>query len=146
LLTIADGAGFADSLSSRWLQDVIPFAKRRRTTNWTGPAGFILRPGRFGRRRSSRADYPRRRPPGHEKRILMNQTEHFKLTYRMKRRFQWLSAMGLAALTLTTSLTMAQTPDAGLPGKGIKVRALQSPAVGETSRTMLVDAALEKLG
>jgi glycine betaine/proline transport system substrate-binding protein len=76
----------------------------------------------------------------------MNQTEHFKLTYRTKRRFQWLSAMALAALTLTTSLAMAQTPDAGLPGKGIKVQALQSSVAEETFQTMLVDAALEKLG
>jgi len=76
----------------------------------------------------------------------MNQTENFKSTSRTKRRFQWLSAMALAVLTLSTSLAMAQTPDAGLPGKGIKVQALQSSVAEETFQTMLVDAALEKLG
>ena len=76
----------------------------------------------------------------------MNQTENYNLTHRTKRRFQWLSAMALAALTLSTSLAMAQTPAAGLPGKGIKVQALQSAVAEETFQTMLVDAALEKLG
>jgi glycine betaine/proline transport system substrate-binding protein len=76
----------------------------------------------------------------------MNQLEHYEVTRKQQRRFQWLSALALAALTLTTGLAMAQTPDAGLPGKGIKVQALQSPIAEETFQTMLVDRALEKLG
>ncbi|QBE65865.1 glycine betaine/L-proline ABC transporter substrate-binding protein ProX [Pseudoduganella lutea] len=76
----------------------------------------------------------------------MQQLEHFKDTYKTQRRFQWFSALALAALTLTTGLAMAQTPDAGLPGKGIKVQALQSPIAEETFQTMLVDRALERLG
>ena len=76
----------------------------------------------------------------------MQQLEHFKDTYKTQRRFQWFSALALAALTLTTGLAMAKTPDAGLPGKGIKVQALQSPIAEETFQTMLVDLALEKLG
>ena len=76
----------------------------------------------------------------------MNQTQHYKHTHRTKRRFQWLSALALAVLTLSTGLAMAQTPAAGLPGKGTKVQALQSSVAEETFQTMLVDAALEKLG
>ncbi|HEX8601968.1 MAG TPA: glycine betaine/L-proline ABC transporter substrate-binding protein ProX, partial [Pseudoduganella sp.] len=76
----------------------------------------------------------------------MHHIEHFKVTYKKQRKFQWLSALALAALTLTTSLAMAQAPAAGLPGKGIKVQALQSSIAEETFQTMLVDAALEKLG
>jgi glycine betaine/proline transport system substrate-binding protein len=76
----------------------------------------------------------------------MQHVKHFEVTRRQQRRFQWLSALALAALTLTTSLALAQTPDAGLPGKGIKVQALQSPIAEETFQTMLVDRALEKLG
>jgi len=76
----------------------------------------------------------------------MHQLEHFKATHAARRRFRWLSAVVLAALALTTTLTMAQTPDAGLPGKGIQVQALQSPIAEETFQTMLVDRALEQLG
>lgn len=76
----------------------------------------------------------------------MQSTEHFKATHRAQCRFQWRSALALAALVLTTSLAMAQTPEAGLPGKGIKVQALQSPIGEETFQTMLVDRALERLG
>jgi len=76
----------------------------------------------------------------------MHQLEHFKATYAMRRRFRWLSALAIAALALSTSLAMAQTPAAGLPGKGIKVQALQSPIAEETFQTMLVDRALERLG
>lgn len=76
----------------------------------------------------------------------MHQLEHFKSIYETRRRFRWLSALAIAALTLTTGLAMAQTPAAGLPGKGIKVQALQSPIAEETFQTMLVDRALEKLG
>jgi glycine betaine/proline transport system substrate-binding protein len=76
----------------------------------------------------------------------MSQVERFKITYNAQRRFKWLSALALAALALTTSLAMAQTPDAGLPGKGIRVQALQSALAEETFQTMLVNRALEKLG
>jgi len=76
----------------------------------------------------------------------MHQLEHFKATHAARRRFRWLSAVVLVALALTTTLTMAQTPDAGLPGKGIQVQALQSPIAEETFQTMLVDRALEQLG
>jgi glycine betaine/proline transport system substrate-binding protein len=80
----------------------------------------------------------------------MHHIEHFKETCKAQRRFRWFSALALAALALTTSLAMAQ-PQSGaqaaeLPGKGIKVQALQSPIAEETFQTMLVDAALEKLG
>jgi glycine betaine/proline transport system substrate-binding protein len=81
----------------------------------------------------------------------MHQLEHFKTTYRTQRRFRWFSALALAALALTTSLAMAQAPEAGqpeagLPGKGVKVQALQSSIAEETFQTMLVDRALERLG
>lgn len=76
----------------------------------------------------------------------MQRIEHFKITDRARRKFQWFSALALAALALTTSLAMAQTPQTGLPGKGIAVQALQSPIGEETFQTMLVDRALEKLG
>ena len=76
----------------------------------------------------------------------MHQLANFKDTARTKRRFQWFSAMALAALTLTTSLAMAQTPAAELPGKGIQVQALQGSVAEETFQTMLVNSALEKLG
>lgn len=84
----------------------------------------------------------------------MHQTEHFKNTYNALRKFRLFSALGLAALALTTGLAMAQTPAAGsdgapdsaLPGKGIKVQALQSAIAEETFQTMLVDRALERLG
>lgn len=78
----------------------------------------------------------------------MHHIEHFNVTYKTQRRFQWLSVLALAALVLTTSLVKAQTPDAdpNLPGKGIKVQALQSPIAEETFQTMLVDRALEALG
>jgi glycine betaine/proline transport system substrate-binding protein len=76
----------------------------------------------------------------------MHRTEHFKATYQAQRRFQWLSALALAALALSTSLAMAQTPDAGLPGKGIRVQALQGAIAEETFQTMLVERALERLG
>lgn len=76
----------------------------------------------------------------------MHQVEQFKATYKAHRAFKWLSALALAALALTTSLAMAQTPDASLPGKGIKVQALQSSIAEETFQTMLVDRALEALG
>ena len=81
----------------------------------------------------------------------MHQTEHFDVTYKTQRKFSWLSALGLAALALSTGLAMAQTkaaasPDTALPGKGVKVQALQSAIAEETFQTMLVDRALEKLG
>lgn len=76
----------------------------------------------------------------------MHQTEHFNATYRTQRKLRWLSALGLAALALSTGLAMAQTPGADLPGKGVKVQALQSAIAEETFQTMLVDRALEKLG
>jgi glycine betaine/proline transport system substrate-binding protein len=76
----------------------------------------------------------------------MHQVEHFKATYKSQRKFQLLSFLGIAALVLSTSLAMAQTPDAPLPGKGIKVQALQSSIAEETFQTMLVDRALEALG
>ena len=76
----------------------------------------------------------------------MHQVEHFKVTRKSQRKFQWLSFLGIAALALSTSLAMAQTPDASLPGKGIKVQALQSSIAEETFQTMLVERALEKLG
>jgi len=76
----------------------------------------------------------------------MHQLDHFNATVAMRRRFRWLSALAIAALALSTSLAMAQTPAAGLPGKGIKVQALQSPIAEETFQTMLVDRALEQLG
>ncbi len=76
----------------------------------------------------------------------MHQLDHFNATYATRRRFRWFSALAIAALALSTSLAMAQTPAAGLPGKGIKVQALQSPIAEETFQTMLVDRALEQLG
>ena len=84
----------------------------------------------------------------------MHQTEHFKVTYNTQRKFRWFSALGLAALALSTGLAMAQTPAGApatapnneLPGKGIKVQALQSSVAEETFQTMLVDRALQKLG
>ena len=77
----------------------------------------------------------------------MHQIEHFKVTQKSQRKFQLFSALAIAALALTTSLAMAQTPAAdALPGKGIKVQALQSSIAEETFQTMLVDKALEKLG
>jgi glycine betaine/proline transport system substrate-binding protein len=76
----------------------------------------------------------------------MHQLENFNATYATRRRFRWLSALAIAALALSTSLAMAQTPAAGLPGKGTKVQALQSPIAEETFQTMLVDRALEQLG
>ena len=76
----------------------------------------------------------------------MHQLDNFNATYATRRRFRWLSALAIAALALSTSLAMAQTPAAGLPGKGIKVQALQSPIAEETFQTMLVDRALEQLG
>ncbi|MBB3221241.1 glycine betaine/L-proline ABC transporter substrate-binding protein ProX [Pseudoduganella umbonata] len=76
----------------------------------------------------------------------MQHLKHFDVTHQTQRRFKWFSALALAALALTTSLAMAQTPDAGLPGKGAKVQALQSPIAEETFQTMLVDRALERLG
>ncbi|QGZ38284.1 glycine betaine/proline transport system substrate-binding protein [Pseudoduganella flava] len=76
----------------------------------------------------------------------MQHIEHFEVTHKTQRKFRWISALALAALALTTSFAMAQTPDAGLPGKGIKVQALQSPIAEETFQTMLVERALEKLG
>jgi glycine betaine/proline transport system substrate-binding protein len=76
----------------------------------------------------------------------MHQLEHFNATVATRRRFRWLAALAIAALALGTSLAMAQTPAAGLPGKGIKVQALQSPIAEETFQTMLVDRALEQLG
>lgn len=76
----------------------------------------------------------------------MQQTKHFKATYQAQRKFRWLSALLLAAMTLTTGLAAAQTPDAELPGKGITVQALQGPLAEETFQTMLVNKALEQLG
>nr|WP_315249771.1 glycine betaine/L-proline ABC transporter substrate-binding protein ProX [uncultured Duganella sp.] len=74
----------------------------------------------------------------------MNRIENFKAAYKTQRKLHWLSALLLTALALTTSVAMAQT--AALPGKGIKVQALQSSLAEETFQTMLVDRALEKLG
>lgn len=76
----------------------------------------------------------------------MNQVEQFKQTRKSQRKFQWFSFLGIAAMVLGTSLAMAQTPAADLPGKGIKVQALQSSIAEETFQTMLVERALEKLG
>ncbi|SDF73669.1 MULTISPECIES: glycine betaine/L-proline ABC transporter substrate-binding protein ProX [unclassified Duganella] len=76
----------------------------------------------------------------------MDRIEQFKATYKSQRKLHWMSALALAVLALTTSVAMAQTPDAALPGKGIKVQALQSSLAEETFQTMLVDRALEKLG
>ena len=80
----------------------------------------------------------------------MHQTEKFNLTHKGRRSFRWISAIMLTALTLTTSLAMAQAPatlqPTTLPGKGIKVQALQAPLAEETFQTMLVNRALEKLG
>jgi len=76
----------------------------------------------------------------------MHRTEQFKATWQAQRRFKWWPALALAALALTTSLAMAQTPDSRLPGKGIKVQALQGGVAEETFQTMLVDRALEQLG
>ncbi|RNF30005.1 glycine/betaine ABC transporter substrate-binding protein [Massilia aurea] len=76
----------------------------------------------------------------------MRQTEHFNTTYKTQRTFRWISALVLAGLALSTGIATAQTPDADLPGKGIKVQALQGPLAEETFQTMLVDRALEQLG
>ncbi|MBV7534988.1 glycine betaine/L-proline ABC transporter substrate-binding protein ProX [Duganella sp. sic0402] len=76
----------------------------------------------------------------------MQRIEQFKKTYKTQRKWHWISALALAALALTTGVAMAQTPDASLPGKGIKVQALQSSLAEETFQTMLVERALEKLG
>ena len=79
----------------------------------------------------------------------MHQIDNFKVTQKSQRKFQLFSALAIAALALTTSLAMAQTPAApadALPGKGIKVQPLQSSIAEETFQTMLVDKALEKLG
>ena len=76
----------------------------------------------------------------------MNQVAQFKETRKSQRKFQWLSFLGIAAMVLGTSLAMAQTPATDLPGKGIKVQALQSSIAEETFQTMLVERALEKLG
>ena len=76
----------------------------------------------------------------------MSQIEKFNVTYQTQRRFKWISALVLGVLALSTGLAMARAPDAALPGKGIKVQALQSSLAEETFQTMLVDSALEKLG
>ncbi|WP_432378229.1 glycine betaine/L-proline ABC transporter substrate-binding protein ProX [Duganella sp. P38] len=76
----------------------------------------------------------------------MQRIENFKATYKSQRKLHWIAALALAALALSTGVAMAQTPDAALPGKGIKVQALQSSLAEETFQTMLVDRALEKLG
>jgi glycine betaine/proline transport system substrate-binding protein len=79
----------------------------------------------------------------------MHQIAHFKETQKSQRKFQLFSALAIAALALTTSLAMAQTPAVAadaLPGKGVKVQPLQSSIAEETFQTMLVDKALEKLG
>jgi glycine betaine/proline transport system substrate-binding protein len=76
----------------------------------------------------------------------MHRIDNYKATRQAQRTFRWGSVLALAALVLTTSLAMAQTPDADLPGKGIPVQALQSPIGEETFQTMLVDRALEALG
>ena len=76
----------------------------------------------------------------------MHHTEHFKHTYKTRRSFRRLSALLLAALTLSTGLAMAQPASAELPGKGVKVQALQGPLAEETFQTMLVNRALEQLG
>ena len=76
----------------------------------------------------------------------MQHIEHFNVTYKARRSFRRLSGLLLAALALSTGLAMAQTPDAALPGKGVKVQALQGPLAEETFQTMLVDRALQALG
>ncbi|MEG2031310.1 MAG: proline/glycine betaine ABC transporter substrate-binding protein ProX, partial [Janthinobacterium sp.] len=71
----------------------------------------------------------------------MHQIEHFKVTQKSQRKFQWFSALAIAAMALTTSLAMAQAPAAAadaLPGKGVKVQPLQSSIAEETFQTMLV--------
>lgn len=75
----------------------------------------------------------------------MHQTEHFKQTEKSQRKFKWMSALAIAALALTTSLAMAQSAS-DLPGKGVKVQALQGAIAEETFQTMLVDKALQRLG
>ncbi len=79
----------------------------------------------------------------------MHQIDNFKVTQKSQRKFQLFSALAIAALALTTSLAMAQTPAGSaneLPGKGVKVQPLQSSIAEETFQTMLVDKALERLG
>ena len=76
----------------------------------------------------------------------MQHTKRFNAAYKARRSFRRLSALLLAALALTTSLAMAQTPGAPLPGNGIKVQPVQGPLAEETFQTMLVGRALEKLG
>ena len=75
----------------------------------------------------------------------MHQTEHLKQTEKSQRKFKWMSALAIAALALTTSLAMAQSAS-DLPGKGVKVQALQGAIAEETFQTMLVDKALQRLG
>jgi len=76
----------------------------------------------------------------------MHQTERFKLTCKTRRSFRTIVALLLAALALSTGLAMAQTTADALPGKGIKVQALQGPLAEESFQTVLVNRALEQLG
>lgn len=76
----------------------------------------------------------------------MHQTKQFKAARAATRRFRWVAALALAALTVTTGLATAQTPAADLPGKGVTVQALQGPLAEETFQTMLVNRALDRLG
>ena len=78
----------------------------------------------------------------------MHRFEDRNSTRTAPRGSTWLAAVALAVLALGAGLARAQVPaaDAGLPGKGIKVQALQSPIAEETFQTMLVDRALEALG
>jgi glycine betaine/proline transport system substrate-binding protein len=76
----------------------------------------------------------------------MQRIKNFRLRQQSQRLFRWVAVLALAALALSTQFAMAQAPQAGLPGKGIKVQALQSSVAEETFQTMLVDSALAALG
>jgi glycine betaine/proline transport system substrate-binding protein len=76
----------------------------------------------------------------------MHRMKKFTIKHQSRRMFRWIATIALGALALSTHLAMAQTPADTLPGKGIKVQALQSPVAEETFQTMLVDRALAALG
>ena len=74
----------------------------------------------------------------------MQRMNNLKARLQARRLFRWAAVAALGALALTTHLAMAQPVT--LPGKGIKVQALQSSVAEETFQTMLVDRALAALG
>ena len=76
----------------------------------------------------------------------MQRIKNFKLRQQSQRLFRWVAVLALAVLALSTQFAMAQAPQPDLPGKGIKVQALQSSVAEETFQTMLVDSALAALG